>query len=161
MRHRGALQQLALTIVLGLIASARNPQQPVSVLIQPTADNPRAVKVLITNHSKHKIWFTSCPDPYTVELTDSNGRLVPETRPQPSADEVQLQVCARNILYTIKPCDTWNSEVVLGETYQLEAGTYSLKLLWHFPWKVHKTSQGENWDTLTVSSNATTLTIVR
>ena len=69
--------------------------------------------------------------------------------------------CARNILYTIKPGEIWNSAVVLGDTYPLKAGTYSLKLLWLFQWKAHKTAQGTNWDTLTVSSHATRLMIVR
>jgi hypothetical protein len=162
MRNRIALQQyLALTFALCVVVGAENPRPLVSVLIQPEAGNARAVKVLISNDSRHKIWFSTCPDPYTVELTDSNGRLVPETRPQPPADQVQSMACARNILYTIKPGETWNSAVVLGDTYPLKAGTYSLKLLWFFQWKAHKTAQGTNWNTLTVSSNATRLMIVR
>jgi hypothetical protein len=157
MRYWALHVGVAIALCVGV--SAKNPPQPVSVLIQPEAEKPWAVKVLITNHSKHKIWFESCPDPYTVELTDSNGKLVPEKRAPLSIG--QVEVCGRTLVYTIKPGETWNSEIDLVETYQLEAGTYALRLLWHFPWKVHKTSQGENWDTLTVSSNATTLTIVR
>lgn len=110
MRNRIALQQyLALTFALCVIVEEDNPRPLVSVLIQPEAGNARAVKVLITNDSRHKIWFTTCPDPYTVELTDSNGRLLPETRPQPSSDQVRPMACARNILYTIDPGETWNS----------------------------------------------------
>jgi len=158
MSYRRTLQQhLGLAIALCFTASARSLEQPISVLVQPEAEYLGSVKVSITNHSKHKIWFSSCPDPYTVELTDSKGRIVPYKLPQPPAG--QTWECGATGLYTIYPGKTWATEVAINERFDLKMGTYSLKLRWHFPWNVRKTDQGADWDTLTVSSNTTSLTI--
>jgi hypothetical protein len=139
-------------------SSAQNAGQPISVLIQPEAEYLGSVKGSIINHSAHKIWFTSCPDPYTVHLTDSSGDLVPYKHFRPPQQD-QVQVCGGNIVYTIAPGETWNAKVAINEEFDLKAGTYSLTLLWHFPWNVRKTDQGEAWDTLTVSSNTISLTV--
>jgi hypothetical protein len=139
-------------------SSAQNAGQPISVLIQPEAEYLGSVKGSIINHSAHKIWFTSCPAPYTVHLTDSSGEIVPYKHSQPPQQD-QGQACARNIVYTIAPGETWTTKVAINEKFELKAGTYSLTLLWHFPWNVRKTDQGEAWDTLTVSSNTISLTI--
>jgi hypothetical protein len=137
---------------------AQNAGQPISVLIQPEAEYRGSVKGSIINHSAHKIWFASCPDPYTVHLTDSSGEVVRYKNSQ-SPQQDQVQVCGRNIVYTIAPGETWTTKVAINENFELKAGSYSLTLLWHFPWNVRKTDQGEAWDTLTVSSNTITLTI--
>jgi hypothetical protein len=144
-------------IALCLTASAQNAEQPISVLVQPEAEYLGAVRVSITNNSKHKVWFESCPDAYTVELTDSNGRIVPYKLPQPPAGPTWE--CGRNIIYTILPGKTWTTQVAINEKFDLKAGTYSLRVRWHFPWNVRKTDQGADWDTLTVSSNTISLTI--
>jgi hypothetical protein len=136
MSYRRTLHQhLWLAIVLCLTASARNLKQPISLLVQPEAEQPGVVKVSITNQSKHKVWFESCPDPYTVELTDSDGRNVPYKTP-PASSGPNVLVCGRNILYTIPPGETWTTEVAINEEFDLKMGTYSLKLLWHFPWNM-------------------------
>ena len=140
-------------------SSAQNAEQPISVVVQPEAEYLGAVRVSITNHSKHKVWFESCPDAFTVELTDSNGRIVPYKLPQPPAG--QTWECGMNIIYTILPGKTWTTQVAISEKFDLEAGTYSLRVRWHFPWNGRKTDQGANWDTLTVSSNTISLTITR
>ena len=158
MGHQRALcQQVGLAIALCLTASGRKIEQPILVVIQPEAEYLGSVKASITNHSAHKIWFTSCPEPYTVHLTDSSGEIVPY-RPLQKG-QIYLPLCGRNILYTIKPGETWSMEVPIHDKLDLKAGTYSLTLLWHFPWNVRKTDQGEAWDTLTVSSNTIPLTI--
>jgi hypothetical protein len=164
MGHRRVLfQQVGLAFVLCLAASGRKTnEQPVLVVIQPEAESLGSLKVSITNHSAHKIWFTSCPDPYTVNLTDSNGEIVPYKQPQPlQPGQVHLPLCGRNIAFTIEPGETWTStsEVSLNDKFELKTGTYSLTLLWHFPWNVRKTAQCETWDTLTVSSNTIPLAI--
>jgi len=141
-------------------SSVQNAGQPISVIIQPEAKYLGSVKGSIINHSAHKIWFASCPDPYTVHLTDSSGEVVPYKHSHPPQQD-QGQACARNIVYTIAPGETWTTKVAINEKVELKAGTYSLTLLWHFPWNVRKTDQGEAWDTLTVSSNSISLTIRR
>jgi len=140
---------------LCLAASGRKIEQPILVVVQPEAEYLGSVKASITNHSPRKISFTSCPDPYTVRLTDSSGEIVPYKQ----QGQVQVFECGRNILYTIEPGKTWITEVAINEKFELKAGTYSLTLLWNFPWNVRKTDQGEAWDTLTVSSNTIPLTI--
>jgi hypothetical protein len=83
MGHRRTLfQQVGLAIVLFLPASGRKIEQPILVVVQPEAESLGSVKVSITNHSAHRIWFTSCPDPYAVNLTNSNGEIVPYKQPQ-------------------------------------------------------------------------------
>jgi len=156
MGHRRTLfQQVGLAIILCLAASGRKIEQPILVVVQPEAEYLGSVKASITNHSPRKISFTSCPDPYTVRLTDSSGEIVPYKQ----QGQVQVFECGRNILYTIEPGKTWITEVAINEKFELKAGTYSLTLLWNFPWNVRKTDQGEAWDTLTVSSNTIPLTI--
>jgi len=158
MSYRRTLRQhLGLAIALCLAASARNIEQPILVVIQPEAEYLGSVKASITNHSKHEIWFTSCPDPYTVHLTDSHGGIVPYKNPQFPPD--QAHTCGANGIYRISPSKTWTTEVAINDKFNLKAGTYSLTLLWHFPWNVRKTDQGESWDTLTVSSNTISLTV--
>jgi hypothetical protein len=161
MGHQRVLcRQVGLAIALCLTASGRKIEQPILVVVQPEAEYRGSVKASITNHSAHKIWFTSCPDPYTIHLTDWRGEIVPYKHSQlPQQGEVQLFECGRNIVYTIGLGETWTTEVAINEKFELKAGTYSLTLLWHFPWNVRKTDQGEAWDTLTVSSNTIPLTI--
>jgi hypothetical protein len=156
MGHRRTLfQQVGLAIVLCVAASGRKIEQPILVVVQPEVEYLGSVKASITNHSPHNISFASCPDPYTVRLTDSSGEIVPYKQ----QGQVQGFACGRNILYTIEPGKTWTTEVAINEKFELKAGTYSLTLLWNFPWNTRKTDQGEAWDTLTVSSNTIPLTI--
>jgi hypothetical protein len=153
--RRMLFQQVGLAIVLCVAASGRKIEQPISVVVQPEAESLGSIRASITNHSLRKISFASCPDPYTVRLTDSSGEIVPYKEQGPS----QGFACGRNILYTIEPGKTWVTEVAINEKFELKPGTYSLTLLWNFPWNTRKTDQGEAWDTLTVSSNTIPLTI--
>ena len=151
------LLSLGLIIILCLAASGRKIDQPILVVIQPEAEYLGSVRASITNHSAHKIWFASCPDPYTVHLTDSSGELVPYRPVQKG--QIDLPLCGRNILYTIQPSETWSMEVPIHDKFDLKPDTYSVTLLWHFPWNVRKTDQGATTNTLTVSSNTIPLTI--
>ena len=153
---------LWLGIALCFSAASRNVKRPISVLIRPAPASFKlggkvVVKVAVNNDSGHKVWFTTCPDPYTVEMTDSNGRIVPHK--PPPAGTIGMMICTRNILYTIAAGETWTTEIPIDEMFDLKAETYELRLLWHFPWNVRKTPQGTDWDTLTVSSNTTSLTV--
>ena len=149
------LQLLLFAGFLTVTGAARQSEKPIDIIVKP--GEGAVLMVSITNHSRQEIWFTSCPDPYTIEPTDSSGHAVP---PKHVATAVaQVMVCGGNILYTIKPGNTWNTRIELNQTFDLKAGSYTARIQWHFPWNVRKTSEGEEWDTLTVTSNTTTLTV--
>jgi hypothetical protein len=156
--HRRILcRQVALAITLCLTASARQIEQPISIVIQPEAEYLGSVKASVTNHWTQQIWFTTCPDPYTEHLMDSQGGIVPYKNPRFPPD--QTTECGANGIVTILPGKTWTTEVAINDKFNLKPGTYSLTLQWHFPWNVQNTKQSSSWDTLTVSSNTISVTI--
>src|ERR1700681_3040800 len=110
MGHRRTLcQQVGLAIALCLTASGRQIEQPILVVIQPEAEYLGSVKASITNHSRHEIWFTSWPDPYTEHLMDSQGGIVPYKNPRFPPD--QATICGANSIVRISPVKTWATEV--------------------------------------------------
>src|ERR1700678_2563527 len=115
--RRMLFQQVGLAIVLCVAASGRKIEQPISVVVQPEAESLGSIRASITNHSLRKISFASCPDPYTVRLTDSSGEIVPYKEQGPS----QGFACGRNILYTIEPGKTWATEVAINEKFELRS----------------------------------------
>ena len=161
LRRMGWLPGLTTGVVvlfaLGAVASVK---KPISIVVQPIADstalvNRVAVKVSITNNSREQVWFSTCPEPYTVELVDSRGQSVPFKQPRLYG----LSSCAANVIIPIGTNKTWTTEIALDEMFSLKAETYQVRVLWHFPWNVRKTEQGSEWDTLSVASNYMTLTV--
>jgi hypothetical protein len=160
---RKALPQiLSLVSALSLTASAGDVRRPILVLVQPRRTSFHlgrdvVVKVLITNQSKRQLWFTSCPDPYTAELTYPQGRPAPHD-PPPSGP-IYTPVCGSNLLYRILPGKTWNTEIAIDQNFDLTVGTYSVRLLWHFR-NFRKTDPSSARD-FDVSSNTARLTMTK
>jgi hypothetical protein len=157
------LQSLAVGVtVLLAVGAVASVKKPISIVVQSVADSSSlvyrvVVKVSITNNSRQQVWFATCPEPYTVELTDSNGQHLPYKHPrQYDYDEA---ACGANGIITIGPNKTWATEIALDEMFSLKAEPYYVHLLWRFPWNVRKTEQGSDFDTLTGSSNNISLTV--
>lgn len=153
---------LGVTIAVSAIGMAQPPKAPLSVVVRSSSFSVNSeieLTVSITNNSHAKVWFESCPEPYLVELTDSVGRRIPYKHPV--ADPAKVLVCGRNVVYTIEPNQSWSTKIPLRPMFDLKVDTYRVRLLWYFPWNVHKTDHGDEWDILTVSSNRATLTVTQ
>src|SRR5690349_3557908 len=159
-RMSSRLLFIGVTIAVCAIGMAQPRKKPLSVVVRSSSFSVNSeieLTVSITNSSHAKVWFESCPEPYLVELTDSVGRRIPYKRPV--ADPAKVVVCGGNVTYTIEPNQSWSTKIPLRSVFDLKADTYRVRLLWYFPWNVRKTDHGDEWDTLTVSSNTTTLTV--
>ena len=88
----------------------------------------------VTNNSKqHSISFSTCPSPYEVALSDSQGRPVSQSDQYVRRNGVY--VCESTVLIEIKPGETWGPQVWPAPDrgmFDLKAGTYTGRLLWHF-----------------------------
>lgn len=89
----------------------------------------------ITNNSEQSISFSTCPPPYDVALSDSQDRPVPQSDHYIQQSRKGNYVCESTVEIEIKPGETWGPQVWPTPDrgmFDLKAGTYIGRLLWHF-----------------------------
>jgi hypothetical protein len=155
---KGSFLQLSVCVVLFSVASAASANKPLSIVVQPLTESSTLIPGVtltasVTNNSREKVWFSTCPEPYTIEMV-AHGQLVPYRHPT-AGDSV----CGATVIITIDPGKTWTTKIALTSMFDRKAETYSVRVLWRFPWNVRKTAQGSDWDTLIVSSNEITFAV--
>ena len=140
---------LSLTILKGSILGQTG--SAVEVTAQPekkcfVEGSDLSFRFSITNNSKQQsISFSTCPSPYGVELSDSQGRPVPQSDRYTQQVRNGDYVCESTGLIEIKPGETWGPQVWPTPDrgmFDLRAGTYTGRLLWHFTTYKRKSDGG-------------------
>jgi hypothetical protein len=152
--------------------AAKDVKPPSSVIIQLKADSfvstgNVVLKVSIANNSREDLGFDTCPLPYSVQISDQLGNIIPLRRNtgnssieidtitgEPSMQIADLPLCSRTFLQVIKRGETWTTEIALGEGIELSPpGTYTAQVQWQFYVHINKAAYGGVPDTLSISSN--------
>jgi hypothetical protein len=145
MCRRGQVVAVALAGIAAAVA-AKNEKHPIAVVAEPTSstfdlDADVTVKLTIKNNGKGSMSFQTCPEPYSVELKDSQGMPAPKRVPIPPvvkdgeltvpAELSNLVECGWTILVTLEPGNSWNVEVSLGRYFDLKSpGSYTGTITW-------------------------------
>lgn len=90
---------------------------------------------IANNSEQHSISFSTCPPPYDVALSDSQGRPVPQSDFYIQQSRKGVYVCESTVEIEIKPGETWGPQVWPTPDrgmFDLKAGTCTGRLLWPF-----------------------------
>lgn len=144
-------QRQVIAVVLSIVATTASAKEKhlIIVLAEPTADTFElgadvTVKLTITyNGDGGMMSFQTCSDLYSVEVKDSEGMPVPkhvstpplerdsELTPPPDLTLTNLPLCARDILVTLKPGESWHDTISLGQYVELKSpGTFTGRIIW-------------------------------